>query len=138
MKNTFEQMCRPLLQSFDKKFKIISVNSSSRNTSHKSEGLTEQICNQLKDKDNYIIFISPEGTRKCTNKLRTGYWYIAKNLNINIIYLGIDYQSKEINMEKCRKPFETWEEEEDYFIKTCVKYTPLYPERCYWTKNYYE
>ena len=130
MKNSFEFICNPILTIFDKKINFVSVDKT-------KGGLTMQICDKLKDKDNYIIFISPEGTRKCTPTLRTGYWYIAKNLDINILYIGIDFSLKKIEMEDYRKPFDTWEEENEQFIKSCVKYIPLYPERCFWTKDYY-
>ena len=132
MKKSFEIICNPIMMFLDKKFKLISVNNDK-----KKEGLTTKICNTLKNEDNYIIFISPEGTRKCTENIRSGYWYIAKNLNIDIMYLGIDYSLKTIVMEEYRKPFETLDEEKEYFIKYCKKYTPLFPERCFWTKDYY-
>jgi len=133
MKYSFEMICKPLLILFDKKFKLISVD-----TNKNKQGLTYQISDKLKNEDNYVIFISPEGTRKCSEKIKSGYWYISKNLDIDILYLGIDYSLKTITMEDFRKPFEKWEEEEKYFINCCIKYTPLYPECCFWTKNYYE
>jgi 1-acyl-sn-glycerol-3-phosphate acyltransferase len=141
MKSSFEIICKPILMFFDKKFKLISVNKKNKKNNENNEnkyGLTTQICDELKDKDNYVIFISPEGTRKCTTNLKSGYWYIAKKLDINIVYLGLDYSSKTIKMEEYRKPYDTWGEEMNYFINCCIKYIPLYPERCYWTKNYYE
>ena len=137
MKNSFEMICKPILIFFDKKFKLISVDTDKKKIYDKN-GITTQICNKLKNEDNYVIFISPEGTRKCTEKLKSGYWYIAKNLDLDILYLGIDYSSKEITTEEYRKPFSTWEEEEKYFINCCIKYIPLYPERCFWTKEYYK
>ena len=133
MKNSFEMICKPLLILFDKKFKLISVD-----TDKNKKGLTYQISDKLKNEDNYVIFISPEGTRKCIEKIKSGYWYISKNLDIDILYLGIDYSLKTITIEDFRKPYEKWEEEEKYFIDCCIKYTPLYPECCFWTKNYYE
>jgi 1-acyl-sn-glycerol-3-phosphate acyltransferase len=130
MKDNFHKVCSPILSILDKKIKLISVD-------YNKKGLTKKICDELSDKDNYIIFIAPEGTRKCTDKLKTGYWNIAKNLDINISYIGIDFITKDIVLENYRKPFNKWEEEEDYFIKYCKKYIPLYPERCHWTKNFY-
>jgi 1-acyl-sn-glycerol-3-phosphate acyltransferase len=140
MKNSFEIICKPILIFFDKKFKFISVDTNKKNKEYdkNKNGLTTQICDKLKNEDNYVIFISPEGTRKCTEKIKSGYWYIAKNLDIDILYLGIDYSLKTITMEDYRKPYNTWEEEEKYFIDSCIKYIPLYPERCFWTKKYYE
>ena len=60
------------------------------------------------------------------------------NLLVDILYLGVDYALKTITIEDYRKPYNTLEEEEKYFIECCGKYIPLYPERCFWTKNYYE
>jgi 1-acyl-sn-glycerol-3-phosphate acyltransferase len=137
MKSSFEKMCKPILIFFDKKFKLISIDTDKTNNNIKN-GITTQISDKLKNEDNYVIFIAPEGTRKCTENLRSGYWYIAKNLDINIAYLGIDYSLKTIFMEEYRKPFDTWDEEKEAFIESCIKYIPLYPERCYWTKKYYE
>ena len=114
----------------DKKIKFISVDN-------KKNVLTNKIYEQLKNENNYILFIAPEGTRKCTECIKTGYWKIAKKLQIDIAYLGIDFITKDIILEKSRKPFNKWEEEEDYFITNCKKYIPLYPERCFWTRNFY-
>lgn len=133
MKKEFESLCSPLLMFFDKKFKLISVSSKKKT----EIGLTDQICNTLEKKDNYLLFLAPEGTRKCTENLRSGYWYISKKLNIDVCYLGIDYETKSIMLENNRKVSDTWENEQDEFIKSCKKYVPLYPERCYWTRNFY-
>jgi len=130
MKKEFEKICTPLLSFFDPKFKLIQVDAHKKN-------LTLQICNSLKSQDNYIIFIAPEGTRKCTDNIRSGYWYIAKELDIPIIYLGIDFYSKKIIIENERSPMKTFENEKKIFIQSCVKYIPLYPERCFWTKDFY-
>lgn len=132
MKKEFEMICKPFLYFFDNRFKLISIDSSKKNI-----GVTEQICKSLNDKDNYILSIAPEGTRRCTDKIKSGYWYISKNLNINIIYIGIDFSNKSIILEKVREPEDNWEDEQNKFINSCKKYVPLYPERCYWTKNFY-
>jgi 1-acyl-sn-glycerol-3-phosphate acyltransferase len=141
MKKQFEVICTPLLMFFDKRFKLISISKKNIEQSDKyqvKKGITKQICNKLKNRDdNYIIFIAPEGTRKCVSKLRSGYWHIAKELDIDIMYLGIDFSTKSIVMEHPRKALLTWEDEENEFIKYAKKYVPMYPERCYWTKDYY-
>ena len=99
MKDQFEAYCKPFLRYFDKRFKLISIDSSS-----KKKGVTEQVCNSLKDKNNYLLFIAPEGTRKSTDKLRSGYWYISRNLDINIVYIGIDFLEKNTEIIKLKKP----------------------------------
>jgi hypothetical protein len=131
MKKEFEELTTPFLTYFDSKFKLISVDT-------KEKGLADQICNNLKDKDNFILFIAPEGTRKHTESLRSGYWVIAKTLNINVAYLGIDFSDRVVILEKSRNVKDLWEEEQQEFIKSCRKYIPLYPERCFWTKDFYD
>lgn len=131
MKKEFENITRPLLYYFDKKIKLISVSSD------KNKGLTSQICESLKNNNNFILYIAPEGTRKCINDLRKGYWVISKTLNIDVVYIGIDFSTKTISIEKNRMVKDEWEDEQIEFIKVCKKYVPLYPERCYWTKEYY-
>lgn len=133
MKKDFEIVCNPIITFFDKKVKLISVeNSNGKN------GLTEKICNKLRNKSNYILYIAPEGTRKCTDTIKSGYWNIAKNLDIDVIYIGVDFSKKTINLEESRKVKEEWDDEKYEFMKSCKDYVPLYPERCYWTKDYYQ
>jgi len=131
MKKSFERMVKPFLHLVENKVKLISVNQN------KKMGLTDQIYENLKDKDNYMLYIAPEGTRKCTDNIKSGYWILSKKLNIDIVYWGIDFNLKTISIEKNRKVKEDWEDEKYEFIKNCKKYIPLYPDRCYWTKDFY-
>ena len=131
MKKLFESIVSPFLLFIDYKVNIISVDKT-------KNGLTKKIIDTLKTKDNYLIFIAPEGTRNINQNLRKGYWIIAKELNIDVIYIGIDFHKKYIQLEKNRKVDENWNIEQDIFIQELIKYTPLYPEKCYWTKDYYK
>ena len=40
--------------------------------------------------------MAPEGTRGKVDKLRTGYYYIAKRLKIPIIPVSFDYENKKV------------------------------------------
>ncbi len=101
------------------------------------EGMTQQIIDYLKNKDNYILGIAPEGTRKCVDKIRSGYYHIGKELDVEVIYMGIDYKKRIIRMEKIHRIEDSWEKEEGWFIENCKKYTPLFPERCFWNRDEY-
>jgi len=136
MKKDFEKITRPFLYFFDSKFKLICVDKSK--CKEEGSGITKELKESLKDKDNYVIFIAPEGTRKCVENIRTGYWIISKSLNASIAYLGIDFSSKDIILEDPRLQFESFHDEKTEFINSCKKYVPIYPERCFWTKNFYE
>lgn len=128
MKKSFEELTTPIIKLIDNKMKIIQVDSSKK-------GTTQQIIEQLKDKDNYLLAIAPEGTRKCVKELRKGYFYISKELKTGVLYIGVDFKRRLIQLEPIHQIENEWEEEEKWFIENCKKYKPLFPERCYWTRE---
>lgn len=129
MKESFENYVSPFLKWIDSRFRIVRVGDE-------KHGLVESMIEQLKYQDHYIIGLSPEGTRKCTPKLRRGFHYIAKGLKIPILYMGIDYDKKRIIFEPCYET-QSWEEDERWFQEKCKKYPPLFPDQCYWTREEY-
>jgi len=40
--------------------------------------------------------MAPEGTRKKVEKLRTGYYHLAKQLQIPIVPVSFDYENKRV------------------------------------------
>jgi 1-acyl-sn-glycerol-3-phosphate acyltransferase len=63
---------------------------------NKSSDVVEQVAGIFKKEDHFILAIAPEGTRKKVDKLRTGFYYIAKKAGVPIIPCGFDYQKKEV------------------------------------------
>lgn len=102
-----------------------------------SQNVVEKVVNELQDADDYVLCIAPEGTRRPVEHIRSGFYHIARGLNIPVVYCGINFASKEVTFEKGRKMGESWEVEKSWFIEKCIRYTPLYPENCYYTSNYY-
>ena len=128
MKDQFEYYTSILFYFFDKKLKIISVNK-------KKSGLTKQLIEELKFKNNYILFIAPEGTRKYTESIKSGYWILSKELNVDVSFVGIDFQNKTLTLEPPREVNYNWELEKKIYESTAEKYLPLFPEKCVFTKN---
>ncbi len=128
MKKSFEELTTPVIKLLDNKMKIIQVDTLKK-------GTTQQIIDYLKDKNNFILAIAPEGTRKCVSELRKGYYFICKELDINVLYIGVDFKKRIIKLESIHKIEDEWEKEKEWFIEKCKKYIPLYPERCYWTRE---
>ncbi len=124
MKKSYESIASPFIGLFDKKLKLIEVNS-------KKNGLIKKIIEEIQHKDNYIMYISPEGTRTYTENLKSGYWVISKELNLDVCYIGIDFYDKTIKIETPRKVEEQWDEEIIKFKESSLKYKPLFPENCY-------
>lgn len=62
----------------------------------KSHDMVQQVASIANDTDRFILAIAPEGTRKKVDKLKTGFWYIAKAANIPVVPVGFEYQKKEV------------------------------------------
>lgn len=59
-------------------------------------GLVDQVVNYFKENEEFIIGISPEGTRKRVDKLKTGFYHMAKSANVPIVLIGFDYKNRQI------------------------------------------
>lgn len=68
----------------------IPVNRSS------SKGLVEQVAHEFARHDHFILAMSPEGTRKRVDKLKTGFYHIAKEAHVPILPVGFDFLKKEV------------------------------------------
>ncbi|SHG40263.1 1-acyl-sn-glycerol-3-phosphate acyltransferase [Flavobacterium micromati] len=51
-------------------------------------------------KEIFRLAVAPEGTRKTTKDLKTGFYYIALKANVPIIPLAFDFGKKEVNLGK--------------------------------------
>ena len=58
--------------------------------------LVDQVVDRFNEEENFILAMSPEGTRKKVDKWKTGFYYIALNANIPVCLVKIDYKTKEI------------------------------------------
>ena len=67
----------------------VPVNRSKKNNT------VNEIVNIYNNKEELIISLAPEGTRKKVSKFKTGFYYIAKEANIPIIMITMDYSNKQ-------------------------------------------
>jgi hypothetical protein len=58
--------------------------------------MVNQVANLFHAHNHFILAITPEGTRKKVEKLRTGFYYIAKAAHVPIIPVGFDFKKKEV------------------------------------------
>ena len=65
-------------------------------------------------KETFRLAVAPEGTRKKTDVLKTGLYYIALKANVPIIPIAFDFGKKVVNLGKPLKP--TGNLEEDLII----------------------
>lgn len=60
-----------------------------------SQGVVEQMAETFSRREEFLLAIVPEGTRKGVNTIRTGFWYIAKAAGVSIICWYLDNAKKE-------------------------------------------
>ena len=68
------------------------------------ELLMNEVSHIAKKQQGVIIAISPEGTRKKVERLKSGFLRIAKTTNSQILLAGIDFESKLIHLGKLFQP----------------------------------
>ena len=68
------------------------------------ELLMNEVSHIVKKQQGVIIAISPEGTRKKVERLKSGFLRIAKTTNSQILLAGIDFESKLIHLCKLFEP----------------------------------
>jgi len=61
-----------------------------------STGLVQQVVQEFAKNDHFILAMSPEGTRKRVDKLKTGFYHIAKEAHVPILPIGFDFLKKEV------------------------------------------
>ncbi len=92
-------------------------------------GVVDQVVDKFNSTDHLFIALSPEGTRKKVDRLRTGFYYIAKKAKVPIIMVGLDYSKKELSVAE---PFYATDDEAADFRKIIEFFASLkgyYPEK---------
>lgn len=64
----------------------------------KSTNFVETVANMFREKEDFIVAIAPEGTRKFNDDWKTGFFYIAKSAEIPIVPTAIDYSTKTVHI----------------------------------------
>ncbi len=60
----------------------------------KSSNTVEGIINLFSENDELILALSPEGSRKKTDKWKTGFYHIAQGANVPVIFNTFDFGKK--------------------------------------------
>ena len=95
--------------------------------------LVDQIVDKFNTADELILAIAPEGTRKWVKCWKTGFYYIAKNAQIPIFLMVLDFKNKKVGI--INKIFPTGDIDADMLfiqnqykdIQGCIpeKYNPI-------------
>lgn len=59
-----------------------------------SNGVVEQAADLFRKNERFLLAMSPEGTRKKVDRLRTGFYHIAKSASVPILMVAMDFKTK--------------------------------------------
>lgn len=76
--------------------------------------MVEQVVQRFNSNDSFVLALSPEGTRKKVDRLRTGFYHIARNARVPIVMVGMDFIKKELSIAE---PFLTGTDEAADFLR---------------------
>lgn len=82
-----------------------------------SHDIVHQVVSIFNSHNEFILALAPEGTRKKVDRLKTGFYYIAKQANIPIIPCGFDYQKKKVIVGSPFYPAENLEADIEVLMK---------------------
>ena len=71
---------------------------------------------------NLCLLFRPKAPEKKTERLRTGFYHIAKNAGVPIVMIGLDFGKKEVTFAE---PFYTTHNEAEDFKKIISFFAPL-------------
>jgi 1-acyl-sn-glycerol-3-phosphate acyltransferase len=74
-----------------------------------SEGIVQEIVDLFNGQDQYLLGLSPEGTRKRVERWKTGFYHIAKGAGVPIVPVAFDYSKKIIAIGEPFWPSESLE-----------------------------
>ena len=63
-----------------------------------SHGAVDQIANQIKNTEEFILVIAPSGTRKQTDFWKSGFYWIASKAEVPIVCTALDYAKKLVDV----------------------------------------
>ena len=76
----------------------------------KSQNFVDAVAQLFIEKEKFIVSIAPEGTRSPVEKIKSGFYYIAKKANVPIQLVKFDYQHKIMGFSEPFLPDNTYEE----------------------------
>ncbi len=76
------------------------------------DNFVTQVADLYRSRSALVIAIAPEGTRSETGKLKSGFYYIAKEAGIPILTAGLDYHRKKVILQNPHEPAENFSDEE--------------------------
>ena len=66
----------------------------------KKTSMTDNLAATARQRNHFLLCITPEGTRSANPEWKKGFYYIAQKAEIPILLFGVDYEKKLIRCSK--------------------------------------
>ena len=96
----------------------------------KAHGVVNNIVRQIQDSEEVVLALAPEGTRKGVFPWKSGFMYIAKEANIPIQLLGLDYATKTVVLGPIIDQIDDIEEQMQTIYAFYANVCAHYPKNC--------
>lgn len=87
-----------------------------------NNGVVQQAVDQFNNNEEFCLALAPEGTRKRVKRLKTGFYFIAKNANVPIVMVGLDFANKRVVISD---PFFATDNQEKDFADILSFFAPI-------------
>ena len=94
----------------------------------KKTNLVDQVVDLYNTKDQFIMTITPEGTRSYSPNWKTGFYRIANQAKVPIVKIAFDYPSKTVHIDKPFYPNGEMDKEVEEIKNYYRQFTGKYPE----------
>ena len=94
-----------------------------------SHNMVDEVVKIFDRHERFALALSPEGTRQQVERLRTGFYNIAKNAQVPIVMVGLDFKNKQVIFAE---PFMTSNDQRkdfDHIIRFFVPIDGKFPEK---------
>lgn len=95
----------------------------------KNKNMVEEVVKIFQTHDEFGIALSPEGTRTRVEKLRTGFYNIARGANVPIVMVGLDFPNKQVVFSKPFMVTDNQEADMEHILKFFRPIKGKYPEK---------
>lgn len=93
-----------------------------------SQNMVDEVVKIFNQHDRFALALSPEGTRKRVERLRTGFYNIAKNAGVPIVMVGLDFKNKRVIFSKPFMPSDNQQHDFDHILKFFGPIKGKYPD----------
>ena len=106
-------------------FKSLGGIPIDRRTAH---NVVADVAAEFERRDQLVLAITPEGTRKKVKSWRSGYWHIARAAGVPILPVGLDFARRAAVIGTPHAPSDSIEQDEAVFKVFFAGITPKRPE----------